>query len=312
MKKVLIVVFVVFVVFSFLGHAKANEAFVRALAGSIAANYVFEDKGQAMEKMLLENLRAGRYDDLEEGDLAEMLHKDLQTFSGDKHLAVVYESLNRAGAGARRGLKRKIPEYQHGIGTAKEVAPGVGYLEIVGFRPVSEALRSHVKKQMTFLANFEKVIIDLRNNSGGSPGAVQLLCSYFFKADDNIHLNTLEIRNRGFRQDFFVLKEVDGPRLLQQELYLLTSDFTFSAAEEFAYNLQAQQRAVIVGEVTGGGAHPVVPYMFDGGFTAMIPVGRAINPITKTNWEGVGVRPDHEIEEEKALGFVLSKESFND
>jgi len=32
-----------------------------------------------------------------------------------------------------------------------------------------------------------------------------------------------------------------------------------------------------------------------------IPTGRVINPITKTDWEGVGVKPDVAVPEEKAL-----------
>jgi retinol-binding protein 3 len=57
-----------------------------------------------------------------------------------------------------------------------------------------------------------------------------------------------------------------------------------------------------VGEVTGGGAHPVMGFYLTDELVADIPTARAINPITKTNWEGVGVRPDVEVKGTEALG----------
>lgn len=87
----------------------------------------------------------------------------------------------------------------------------------------------------------------------------------------------------------------------------MTSGSTFSAAEEFSYNLKNLKRATLVGESTGGGAHPVnFHYLKDVKFGATIPFGRAINPITQTNWEGVGVKPDVEISESLALNKAHS------
>ena len=84
-------------------------------------------------------------------------------------------------------------------------------------------------------------------------------------------------------------------------MYLLTSRKTFSGAEEFTYNLQNLKRATVIGEVTGGGAHPGDVYKIHPHFGAFIPTGRAINPITGTNWEGTGVIPDIEIPQDQAL-----------
>jgi C-terminal processing protease CtpA/Prc len=84
-------------------------------------------------------------------------------------------------------------------------------------------------------------------------------------------------------------------------VYVLTSSRTFSGGEELAYDLQALHRAQVVGETTGGGAHPVAPYEVGDQFTIMVPAGRPINPITKTNWEGVGVKPDIAVKADAAL-----------
>ena len=76
---------------------------------------------------------------------------------------------------------------------------------------------------------------------------------------------------------------------------------TFSGAEEFSYNLKNLKRATIVGETTGGGAHPVNGHRIDDHFMIGVPFARAINPISKTNWEGTGVQPDVKVQAADAL-----------
>jgi C-terminal processing protease CtpA/Prc len=83
--------------------------------------------------------------------------------------------------------------------------------------------------------------------------------------------------------------------------YVLTSSQTFSGAEEFTYNLKNLKRATIVGERTGGGAHPVAGHRIDEHFMIGVPFARAINPISKTNWEGTGVEPDVKVAAADAL-----------
>ena len=81
-------------------------------------------------------------------------------------------------------------------------------------------------------------------------------------------------------------------QLPEAPVYVLTSGRTFSAAEEFTYNLKNLERATIVGETTGGGAHPVDRHVFaDLQISMSLPFGRAVNPITGTNWEGTGIDP---------------------
>jgi C-terminal processing protease CtpA/Prc len=179
-----------------------------------------------------------------------------------------------------------------------ERLPGnVGYLELHGFMPGAE---EPAAAAMNFLAGTDALIIDLRNNRGGGPQAVTLLCSYFFD-EKPVHLNSLFWRKDNRTDDFWTLKSVAGKRYLGKDIYILTSKRTFSAAEEFAYDLQCLKRATLVGETTGGGAHPGGMAPLGEHFMAFIPMGRAINPITKTNWEGKGVKPDIAVPADKAL-----------
>jgi C-terminal processing protease CtpA/Prc len=153
---------------------------------------------------------------------------------------------------------------------------------------------------MAFLAGSDAVIIDLRNNGGGSPSMIQLISSYFF--DEPVHLNSFYIRDEDKTKQFWSHAYVEGDRMTDTDLYVLTSGRTFSAAEEFTYNMKNLERATIVGETTGGGAHPVRFVGFpDLKVSLSLPFGRAINPISGTNWEGTGVEPDIEVPQARAL-----------
>ncbi|MEW6051208.1 MAG: S41 family peptidase [Candidatus Zixiibacteriota bacterium] len=181
-----------------------------------------------------------------------------------------------------------------------ERLPGnIGYLDLRQFVGAEFAGQTAVNA-MGFLANTDAIIFDLRQNGGGDPSMIQLLTSYLLK--EPTHLNSFYIRQTDSIAQFWSAAWVPGQRLEKADVYVLTSSFTFSGAEEFTYNLKNLKRATIIGETTGGGAHPVEEHFFPSlHFGARIPFGRAINPISGTNWEGTGVKPDIEIPADKAL-----------
>ncbi len=156
---------------------------------------------------------------------------------------------------------------------------------------------------MTSLAGTRALIIDLRDNGGGSPAMVTFIASYLFT--DSTHLNDLWDRKTGETTQFWTNPHAPGRHFGSiKPVYVLTSSHTFSGAEEFSYDLQAQKRATIVGETTGGGAHPVSGHRIDDHFIIGVPGARAINPITHTNWEGVGVVPDVRVPASNALAVA--------
>jgi C-terminal processing protease CtpA/Prc len=143
---------------------------------------------------------------------------------------------------------------------------------------------------MNFLAYCDAVIVDLRQNGGGDPAQIQLISSYFFA--EPVHLNDLYYRAANKTENYWTLPYVPGPKPVNADLYILTSARTFSGAEEFTYNMKNLTRATVIGETTGGGAHPTQPMIVQKDFVLRVPFARAINPYSKTNWEGTGVTPD--------------------
>jgi C-terminal processing protease CtpA/Prc len=153
---------------------------------------------------------------------------------------------------------------------------------------------------MGFITNTDAVIIDLRNNGGGDPAMVQLILSYFMD-EKPVHYNSIYDRPTDSTRHYYSLEKVKGKKMPGKDLYILTSRNTFSAAEEFAYNFKNLKKAILVGETTGGGAHPTNVYAVNDYMVVGIPVAKAINPYTKTNWEGTGVEPDVKVDASQAL-----------
>jgi hypothetical protein len=152
---------------------------------------------------------------------------------------------------------------------------------------------------MQFLAHSRAIIFDLRQNGGGNPDMIQLLSTYLF--DEEQHLNDLRSRPVNFTHQYWTLSYVPGQHMPDVPVYVLTSSRTFSGAEEFANNLRELKRATIVGEPTGGGAHAGQGMIINDYFGMFLPTDEAINPVSKSNWEGTGVQPHIAVPADSAL-----------
>jgi hypothetical protein len=278
----------------------------------LVKSYVYPDKAKAMEAAIRARQNNGEYDTVTSAaTLARTLTTHLRAVSHDRHLHVDYRPTIGGSPGLRRGpmnrdqMTKRFAARNFGFKKLERLEGNVGYLELEMFLPAEFAAET-AAAAMSFLANTDALIIDLRHNGGGDPSMVAFLCSYFFDGRP-VHLNDLYHRPDDTTHQWWTLPHVPGRRYLGKDVYILTSKRTFSAAEEFAYDLQCLKRATIVGEATGGGAHPGFGRRINDHFMMFVPTGRAINPITKTNWEGTGVKPDVEALAEKALEIAHRK-----
>lgn len=288
--------------------AAERTSAVQSLADAFESRYVFKDLATKGATELRKNLKEGRYDSLSDGGaLAKTLNDELNALCKDAHLRVRYSAqklparADRAEPSAEeeRARAQMIRERNMGYETAKRLDGNVGYLEVRSFMAGVEAARP-ANAAMEFLAETDALIIDLRGNGGGDPEGVRLLCSYLF-GKKPVHLNSLYFREGDRTIEFWTLEDLPGPRYLDKPVFVLVGPRTGSGAEEFTYNLQNLKRATIVGKPTWGGANPGGTVRLTDHFSAFIPVGRAINPYTKTNWEGTGVIPDVDAPEADAL-----------
>ena len=268
--------------------------------------YIFADVAERMSEALRAHAARGAYDAIvAPEEFARLLTTQLQEVSRDKHLRIIY---NPAGIPARRGAPSGEEQAQQlaaerrrnfGFSRVERLDGNIGYIELLGFSG-SEKVAEAAVPAMNFVANTDALIFDLRRNGGGSPVTIGLLSSYLF--DKVTHLNDFYTRESDRREQFFTTEQVQGRRYGQTKpVFVLTSGRTFSAAEEFTYNLKHLKRATVVGERTGGGAHPGGVRRITDHFAIWLPTGRAINPVTGTNWEGEGIAPDVAVEAKDAL-----------
>ncbi len=278
-------------------NAEKRATILEAIASLLDRRYVFPDVAAQMNTDL--RARAGRaeYDTVTDpASFAEMLTRQLQAISHDKHLRV------RVGAQGRPdGPTGPSRREGSAFGRAERLEGDVAYIEILSFGFPPDAVREETANIMSAAANAKALIVDIRANGGGSPHMVALVTSYLF-GEEPVHLNSLYFRPADRTDHFYTDPRVEGRKFgPDKPVYVLTSARTFSGAEEFAYNLQTRKRATIVGETTGGGANPGGPAPLPHGLTIFVPTGRAINPVTKTNWERVGVKPDVSVAADAAL-----------
>jgi retinol-binding protein 3 len=280
------------------------------LAEQLNENYVFPETGEQMSGLLKTRIQSGEYRQLRDGGkFAEKLTQDLQKISGDKHLRILFApqrvkemrdttTPEDSLAFVQREMeKRKRDNF--GFKEVKLLEGNIGYLDLRGFSNTDFAGETAIAA-MNFLSNADALIIDLRKNGGGSPSMIQLISSYLF-GSQTVNLNNFYFRPTDEHTQTWTLPYVPGKRRPDIDVYVLTSNYTFSAAEEFSYNLKNLERATLIGETTGGGAHPISVRIISDRFLISLPTGRAINPITETNWEGVGVEPHIQVEAGRAL-----------
>ena len=228
----------------------------------------------------------------------------------DKHFTLQWSEHNfqNAAKSKKEPWFTKLKRKNSGFNRVEILEGNIGYIDFWGFDQVSKQSKEIVSTVIKFVANTDALLIDLRDNGGGSGEMVQLISSYFLKP--STHLNSIYSRESDTTRDFYTYK-IDGiAQPLTMPIYILVSNKTFSAAEEFAYNFKHLNRAVLVGESTKGGANPWMYFPLKHGFRVGVPMAKAVNPITNTNWEGVGVEPDLVFTSEGALD-VAYKAALN-
>ena len=284
--------------------------------------YVFPDVATKMGEHIKTKLKKGDYDRISgPRAFARQLRNDLVEISHDRHFNVIYApepSIRFQRKDPEEEKKRKeqrIRQWKYDNYYFKKVERldgNVGYLRFDGFANTLYGGDTAVAA-LQFLKHCDAIIMDLRYNGGGGADMIQLICSYFF--EDRTHINSWYIRRLDRTDQSWTSAYVPGVKLLDTDLYILTSSRTFSAAEEFTYDLKNLNRATLVGETTGGGGHTVTFERNDDlKIEFKIPNSRAINPISGDNWEAKGIEPHVKCQAEEALekAYVLALEKIHE
>jgi C-terminal processing protease CtpA/Prc len=262
-------------------------------------NYAFADRAERAASDVRERAGRGEYDAVTSpGRLAELLGRHLADATADRHVQVRF--------GAERApdplapavetkedlaqLRRDAEVEEYGIGAPRVLDGNVGYLELRRFFR-AELAGDALAAAMRQLASTDALIVDLRQSRGGDPVMVVLVASWLYDGRPR-HWNDLQRRHDGSTTQFWTAAWLPGPRYVDKPVYVLTAKRTFSAPESLAYELKQTRRATIVGEATGGGAHPGAWFQIDDRFRIFVPLSRYVSATSGADWEGVGVEPD--------------------
>ncbi len=281
---------------------------IKSITDSLNRHYIFPEKAAGitvyLQSQLDKKVYAGLLDNPQK--LAEQIAKDINTVHHDPHMRIKFDpgfatqDVYNPGPDDIKRIKNYWRENNYMFKKA-EILPGnIGYLPFNLFVEDIEAAKPTIEAALKFLSNTNALIIDLRENMGGSPQMVSQVESYFFK--EKTHMN--DLINRSNKDTIFMYADPakTDSLYLAMPVYILTSPRTFSGAEDFSYGMQMAKRAMVVGETTGGGAHPQRPFSAGQGFVVYIPFARSLNPVTLTDWEGTGVTPDLKTTANEALG----------
>src|SRR5882757_637751 len=284
--------------------AAERKKVIDGVDSNLKEYYIDAALAQQMSDALKAHEAKGDYDAISDGDaFATRLTDDLRAVSHDKHLGVSFNPFKMPPRGEptpedEARFHQQMERNNCAFDKVEILPNNIGYIKFDGFMDASFCGPT-VVAAMGFVAHTDAVIFDLRENGGGQPAMVTMIASYLF--DHPTHLIDIYNRKEDSTTQNWTLSYLPGPRLTKQPVFVLTSNRTFSGAEEFAFDLKNQKRATIVGETTGGGAHPVSGHTVADYFQVGVPFAKSLDPVTKTNWEGTGVEPDVKVPAADAL-----------
>jgi retinol-binding protein 3 len=289
--------------------AKEVNMLVDSLSFVINEYYIFPDKAKLMSNAIKAQNKKGKYANAKNRvELCDLIYNDIRAVHKDDHFHFRYDprlakDLEKLMTDSDRVQQHRIDlkdQKQNNFAFIKaEILPGnIGFLRWDGFTGMVEEAAPTFKAAFKLVENTNALIIDMRYNGGGSPDMVLHTQNYFF--DKKVPMNHIVTRKDT------AMRYTDPSKTefkLKMPVYILTARRTFSGAEDFTYGLKYGNRAIVVGDTTGGGAHPtdVLSVAYGYGFTAHIPFGRSYHEVTKTDWEGTGVRPDVPVNSDHAL-----------
>ncbi|HET9865346.1 MAG TPA: S41 family peptidase [Steroidobacteraceae bacterium] len=285
-----------------------RRAALEAAAQLLESRYVYPERGKALARDLRREIGAAWVRTANDVEFADALTRKLRAASGDGHFKVDFREPGEAATGEAQFGAAEFEKFygkavNHGFEQVRRFEDNIGYLDLRVFAPPAMAA-DMASAAMTLLAETRALIVDLRRNGGGDGEMALFLAAYLL--DHPTQMSGVYDRPSDTLTPASTPVWVPGRRFgADKPVYVLISRQTFSAAEAFAYDLQALKRVTVIGEPSGGGAHPFVYRKISEHFVLSLPEARSVNPVTGKDWEGVGVIPDVRVAADQALDEAL-------
>ncbi|MRG45536.1 hypothetical protein GFS24_10445 [Chitinophaga sp. SYP-B3965] len=291
------------------GLAKAQ--IIEKTAALIKEHYVFEEKGAKIAAHLLAQNKAGAFRNATTPKVLDsMVTKTLREYSHDGHLFFSYDPETAANTGKKEEgdsedlfyYGPKAVENNYGFREVKILDGNIGYIKLSEIN-ISEKSLPVLYAAMRFVANTKALIIDLQFNGGGGSSIGSVFESYFLPK--NTPLLEFKSRTGGIEADKTV------PWLTEEKytkpVYIMVNNRTASAAEAFAYVLQAHKRAIVIGQTSAGAANMNTFYPVNDEYFVSISTAAPTLPGTDQSWEQKGIQPDHVTKPGEEIKFIKAQ-----
>jgi len=299
--------------------APEKDLLIDSLCAKLEQYYVFPEKAEKAIQFIREEQKKGSYNSIsDEQTFASQISADLRKSGRDQHLRLEYSNTVLPDqnndpyvftAEEEEMVRRFTVQENFGIRKVDILKGNIGLIDFSCIFGAGEAGEKYAAI-MDYLSHTDALIIDLRNCRGAmGVDGISFFASYFFR--ESVHLNDLVWRRGNRTEQKWTYSYLPGKRYLDKPVYVVTSARTFSGGEAFSYNMQALERITVVGEQTRGGANPGISMRLSDHFSAFIPNGTTLSPVTHSNWEGVGVTPDISEKANRAL-YESYKLALND
>jgi hypothetical protein len=282
-----------------------RQRVIDAVIANLKGHYPYPEVARRMANELVAHQKSGQYEALDGWSFAEMLTRQMRNTSHDAHLELVYSEKtlppqpHEPTAAETASMRELLRKADCEILKVETLRHNIGYLKLNWFADVS-ACGDKMKEAMASVNHASAIIFDLRDNRGGDPEMVALVAAYLFDRPEYWYSPRENTTRASWTHS-----PVPGNLLADKPVYILTSEQTFSGAEQFCYDLKMLKRATLVGDTTGGGAHAGVWHRIDEHFGVGVPEVKPINPFSDADWEGRGVEPDIRVKPADALEMAV-------
>lgn len=281
--------------------AAERHRVIQGIVANLNQHYADPALAKQLGQALQARERSGNYDSIDDPRaFAATLTQQLRSAARDNHFEVIYSQAPMHEPAPR--TEADIANYTAVMRQANctftdvRILPhNIGYLKLDSF-PDPEACGDTAIAAMKALSRADALIIDLRENSGGSPAMVTFLGGWLFDRPAFFY-NPRE----NSAANMWTHSPMAGSGLAHKPVYVLTSSHTYSAAEHFSYDLKMLHRATLIGETTAGATDVGAFHRIDEHFGMGLQESKVPNPYSTPDWAVNGVAPDIRVPAANAL-----------